>query len=414
MAKTRQGRAIDNHVQKRARRRTEQEVCESKKMKRKAHDLPTEIFYDILSRLPLTFLLGSAKSTCKLWRSIITDPMFSQLQMPQALTNPGNLYSSLGDSNLYFAYKPLGDKIVAMKLPGELGGNKYKNLVSSGGLMCYHDIEEKSIYICNPIIGDHVKINSQYFEREGSFGFGYAPLSKKYKYLQVIFEKQPKPRITVAILTLGEESWRVLADHQNPIINQFPVYCNGALYWLGPNLFIDEDTEYQVVSFDVETEKFRRRRILPKGTSRNFQSCDRHLAVLGETVAFVTANWQGCFQEIWTLIDEAEDIWVQPPRISKPGKACYRFMGLWMNQDLYGMEIAPVVLRNRQTKRKVDRHKFRKRWLVYNPDNEKHTAIQFPFVTDDPHRVIAHVGSLVSPSKIVAAAAKQPSFATSG
>ncbi|KAF9615591.1 hypothetical protein IFM89_024680 [Coptis chinensis] len=224
------------------------------------NDLPVEILFEILSRLPLKYLLQAAKYTCKLWNNITKDSLFPELHVARTSKILVTCTRFTGYHNL-FADKPHSDAIVGMKLCGDLGGDNYTDIQSSAGLICYRALHEKSIYICNPITWDRVKIPSENVGREVDFGFGYAHLSKKYNYFQVSHGLQPNPRLSAAILTL-----------RFPISNS-PFYSDGALYWVASTVFCMDEIEYQVVSPDLETERFRAMRILPIGTSRNFKGC---------------------------------------------------------------------------------------------------------------------------------------------
>ncbi|KAF9593063.1 hypothetical protein IFM89_020070 [Coptis chinensis] len=220
--------------------------CQKLGTKYELNDLPYDVVFSILLRLPITTLV-QIQCTCKLWRDIIkNDTLFSVMQFLRTVKNPGLIYTLEGSSTLYYVDNPL----------------------------CWLEVTW-SIYICNPITGDRFKlptltppVKDTY---RGSWGFGYAPLSKKYKYVQII-PKRIRSKLegrehftytytyTAEIFTLGGESWRELACVPLGLMSRiYPtadVYCNGTLYWAMSPSFND------VVSFDLETEEFQERRVL--------------------------------------------------------------------------------------------------------------------------------------------------------
>ncbi|KAF9593061.1 hypothetical protein IFM89_020068 [Coptis chinensis] len=245
----------------------------------------------------------------------MNDPLFTELQLSLAVKNPGHLYTLKRDSNLYFADKPLDTTVgngmkrslewdwdwewykrlkttVGIKLPGEwYSGNNYASCQS---LMCYQKTN-RSIYVCNPITGDRVKLLSQHLANSicGSWGFGYAPLSKKYKCVQLLRKRiHPKPkgrnsfkcRSTAEVFTLGGESWRELGhipldmNHFRPTTH---VYCSGALYWVPSPSFTNWTQHLRLI------EQFQERRVWRTGLKHRRQSWRAHLTVLRENVAFV-------------------------------------------------------------------------------------------------------------------------------
>ncbi|KAF9623239.1 hypothetical protein IFM89_000728 [Coptis chinensis] len=209
---------------------------------------------------------------------------------------------------------------------------KFTRFASCAGLVCCPAKGDKSIYICNPVLGDYVEIPCENDCGYTFVGFGYAPLSKKSKYVQ--FSCDPQPGTTPKIFTLGDKSWRVLVHV--PFWFDFlqsPVYCNGVLYWV--TYFYEDESQHHVFSFDLKTEKFRLRRpVCLKGTG-------------------------------YKLIRETG---------GRPG---------------------------------VVKHIMGKTFLSYHAENRIHTAIRLPFAKDldadgnSLQLVFTHVGSLVSPSKIV-------------
>ncbi|KAF5183024.1 hypothetical protein FRX31_027389 [Thalictrum thalictroides] len=231
------------------------------------------------------------------------------------------------------------------------------------------------------------------------WGFGYAPLSKKYKYITVLLaDKQQKPPLISAIFTLGEKRICRKFDIKPFIMLYFgswslpALYHNGALYWTVAHVANGDKSVPHLVSLDLDTEKFRR------------------------------------LQEVWVPMDEAKNIWVQKYRYFalKPGLygveftgSCsvdFTLSGFWQNQELYGLErtyrlsFTPQRIEHISPSGHSLYEIYETRCLSYNKDSETYTALHLPFAKDAsgqdilPRFVTTHIGSLVSPSKIVAAA----------
>ncbi|KAF9593120.1 hypothetical protein IFM89_020330 [Coptis chinensis] len=205
--------------------------------------------------------------------------------------------------------------------------------------------------------------------------------------------KNPGHVYGIQVFTLGGESWRELEHVPYPApARHGPVYCNGVLYWSAGH-----SVPYFVLSFDLDTEQFQKRRVFPTG---NRIVGFNYLVVLGENVSFVL-DLPPDYLEVWRLMDEKKNIWVKKyhlcrtPKLSRTG---FKLSGLWMNGDLYGM----------RTIKKKD-GTIVKRLYSYNAESEKYTVIKLPFTKNRnaesilPCLVLNHVGSLISPSKIVTA-----------
>ncbi|KAF9593048.1 hypothetical protein IFM89_019879 [Coptis chinensis] len=304
--------------------------------------------------------------------NIITDdPLFPELHFSLGVKNPGHVYGIRG--NLCFVEKPK-DTTVGIKLHDVWPTNKNQKyylqndcyLSTCRSLMCYLTMRDKFIHICNPITQNHIKVPIPVaggISREDISGFGYAPQSKKYKYVRFLYRKLNNS-LTATVFTLGGESWREL-EHVPYPPRLGPVYCNGVLYWstglkAGP---------YFVLSFDLETEEFQKRRVFPTGTTYDRIVGVKYLVVLGENVSLVR-DLPPDYLEVWTLMDEKNNIWVKKyhlrrtPKLSRIG---FKLSGLWMNGDLYGM----------RTIKKKD-GTIVKRLYSYNAESEKYTAIKLP------------------------------------
>ncbi|KAF9593062.1 hypothetical protein IFM89_020069 [Coptis chinensis] len=204
-----------------------------------------------------------------------------------------------------------------MKLPMEQPEERFTCLASCRGLMCYRNPKDNSICICNPIIGDNVKIPLKHCDPV-SWGFGYAPLSKKYKCIELFckeIQREQDSSVTVMKLYIG---WMRGSFVRYPLTLRLR-YSN-----------------------------------------------------LGRTG----------FQEVWTLMNEAENTWVKT----------FSFPKIHKKQAEGGSE---------------------NRCLSYNPRSDLYSVIQLPFANDvdsdstSPELVITHVGSLLSPSEIVGTNRKQ-------
>ncbi|PIA33843.1 hypothetical protein AQUCO_04000132v1 [Aquilegia coerulea] len=115
--------------------------------------------------------------------------------------------------------------------------------------------------------------------------------------------------------------------------------------------------------------------------------------------------------KVSVLIDERKDEWVAMleipfgvPKGLRPANCEFLLCGLWMNEDLFCTEGKDLLTENA----------YEVRCYSYKLIDEAFNSIRLPFAKDvsgddiSPQLVISHVGSLVSPHKVMADAKQKP------
>ncbi|XP_022734817.1 F-box protein CPR30-like [Durio zibethinus] len=238
--------------------------------------LPEDIIVNILSRLPVKYLI-QLKCVSKPWLSLISDPQFAKLHLAQSKKNSISqrvllisepLESAaceasdddLDDaSKLIFelkypaAMKKTPDSVELVNAWLDLGG-------SCDGLICVVFNDER-IFLWNPTIREALELTKLGpFDPKGTFsyGLGYNCSTDDYKVVRVA---RPSPAVAsneteVEVLELKTNFWRRIQGLKSGIeIEGEGIFLHGALHWLasrqtGPKKF------YVIVAFHMVEEKF--------------------------------------------------------------------------------------------------------------------------------------------------------------
>ncbi|XP_042502785.1 F-box protein At5g49610-like [Macadamia integrifolia] len=249
-------------------------------------NLPRDIIYEILSRLPIESVLR-CMSVCKFWPTCRYDSYFIDLHFTKSMMHHRPPTLVLTKSSLFppMDYKMSsqlmlsaeegegGDWRKATHIPigdFELLKREYIDIVGScNGFLCIAP-RKGLVHIClyNPITRETMKLPKSHLfippknsstEIQNSFGFGIGSLSKKYKVIVVydLFRYDCSKIISYSeIITVGESSWRKL-DFPTLSYHQLladPVLLDGTLYRL---IASDDDHFNQyVLALDIDSEKF--------------------------------------------------------------------------------------------------------------------------------------------------------------
>eukprot|EP00268_Persea_americana_P024941 TRINITY_DN24311_c0_g1_i3.p1 TRINITY_DN24311_c0_g1~~TRINITY_DN24311_c0_g1_i3.p1 ORF type:complete len:429 (-),score=43.12 TRINITY_DN24311_c0_g1_i3:147-1433(-) len=342
--------------------------------------LPQEIIMDILSRLPIHFLL-QCTLVSKAWRNIIVrNPIFASMQHNQALENRHKSHGLMfclenpsKSPNLYLVERggaPHG-KLTVMYAQLTCLECWFDVIGSCNGLLCfsYYDngvggyCKSNRACVSNPITGECVILPSEDSKCAWISGFGFDSTRKEYKVVRVVHNRDAVLS-TAEIHTLGSNSWRRIEDDPHSrtkyMRSQSDVLVNGRLHWCSfPNKPIF------IFSLDMGHEQFEEVPVVTGLGSRGF---------------IYLVDWKGCLAivevELMLKDDDALHIWVMKE---------YNVKESWTRQ-------ANV--------------RWRPTWLYgstgYAPFYDE-GVIHDLQVTDHPrfrgrnrYRVIAHVGSLIS------------------
>ncbi|GFZ16190.1 hypothetical protein Acr_25g0005990 [Actinidia rufa] len=223
--------------------------------------LPDEIiFFDILTRLPVTSLLRF-RSVCKLWRSLICSPPFVELHLTRSLSHQLDgfalllpVYDHSSAKQHLLSVSHWGGPATHLLTLADSTEHPHvsENL---NGLVCLHrgngityqsaknSHSDHSVYICNPGRREIVKLPANF--QIPSFPFyvhhhlGFESSRNEYKVLNMrvakISSTERKCLIKYEIFTLGTDSWREIFPDSPPEAgglfgHQESVCVNDAIY----------------------------------------------------------------------------------------------------------------------------------------------------------------------------------------
>ncbi|XP_047943214.1 putative F-box protein At3g16210 [Salvia hispanica] len=212
--------------------------------------LPSEIFTDILLRLPLQ-TTATCKCVCKPWLDLIESDAFLESHFSKsapvlAVSMPAT------DSNRFHIFKMEEDKhdlITKFDFPqaSTIRG-------SANGLLLLKNPFIDHLYVCNPITREFVVLRGRLTCPRGDcYGFGVSRISGQHKVVYL------NPEYGCHVYTLEKGAlWRRV---ETPIpsfarcYGSTAAFVNGNLHWL-----VSDDCDYTAGSyiccFDVETESF--------------------------------------------------------------------------------------------------------------------------------------------------------------
>ncbi|XP_060190281.1 F-box protein At3g07870-like [Lycium barbarum] len=229
------------------KRRRKYEVSRTKIM-----DLPRVIMVEILSRLPIKSIFR-VKMVCT---------NYDYVSCPR--NRPIELSTEFHLPDL---------RVEGVNFWGEHYSRFNSTLIGS----CYGFIsilvgdswhENQFVYICNPLLGEYVKLSLPKWEkrnRSAVYGFCSSQASGKYIVLRSVLKKyRGRPEVTeLEVYTLGvDEKWRILGEGPFPRMGSFvtlrrtfgDVTVNGALHWINDD---DPHAMANIYSFDIGTEKVK-------------------------------------------------------------------------------------------------------------------------------------------------------------
>ncbi|KAI3959408.1 hypothetical protein MKW98_018998 [Papaver atlanticum] len=198
---------------------------------------------EILVRLPVKSLL-QVKCVCKHWRSLVRDPYFVGLHCNRSKACPKLLIFVCRPLSLLFSVDLFEGGVLLdqmkLELPYEHNPHRILNLVN--GLGCF--VHSKgTVLIYNPCTGDKTSwIESRVLKENNRvnrpfYGFGFDSKTKEHKVVCVWHSDDTSGYETGAIdvcevLTVGQNTWRMIDDVPPYKAYGESVYVNGVVYWL--------------------------------------------------------------------------------------------------------------------------------------------------------------------------------------
>ncbi|XP_043691362.1 F-box protein At3g07870-like [Telopea speciosissima] len=234
--------------------------------------LPSEVAFDILSRLPIK-TLARCRSVCKDMRRITHIRHFIKMHHNRA--TQGDIPPSLLlhgryciDAPLYLLQHDTPDDTLDGRAvfanPLFSSPKKEFDVVGScNGLLCLSDpMYYGPRFVCNPVTGEYISLPKpdKRTDIDIVFGFGYDEVANEFKVVRMLFHSVDlgcgsgtstfKLEGEVYSLSLGK--WRHIGDVPYALRGKSsPAFVNGALHWM-----TDEYREL-IVSFDLGKEEFR-------------------------------------------------------------------------------------------------------------------------------------------------------------
>ncbi|KAJ4982332.1 hypothetical protein NE237_033169 [Protea cynaroides] len=289
--------------------------------------LPEDLIVDILSRLPVKFLL-IFRCVCKLWYVLINDPVFIKMHISRSLVSNSNLgiiFRNLVRNNFIFGEVRVSElhnyssdeleqqTVIELnhpfKLPHYLG---FLGLVlgSCNGLPCLCSFfynAKKEILLWNPSTRRNQKVPSipeEYPKFDYNvYGFGHEPTTDYYTIVRIVKLSGALDSV-VAVYSLSTNSWKRIENMPfyltSPHLPHFPpVLANSALHWFAdreprPN---SASSEF-IASFDLQDEEYRELPLPDSDFVKN--NVDMNLGVLGGQLC-VLCSFLRIRVEVWLM-----------------------------------------------------------------------------------------------------------------
>ncbi|KAI6678976.1 hypothetical protein NL676_039772 [Syzygium grande] len=245
-------------------------------------DLPLDLLYHALFRVPTTSLL-KLRTVCREWRDIIDDPHFAAMQITSGIKTTRILL--VHDSTPEKRGFALDANFLSISIPkiARMYG-LYKARGSCHGLLCFEDIG--LTYLFNPLTREIATLTTArpsrlrgigqgVAERLHSIGIGVDRLTSRYKIVRVIYSFDPpddeagvvdypfrtswpdgkalraeSPRAEV--LDQGSRSWRDIGIAPSSLIPMDPVFAAGSIHWKAKGT----GGVIRICSFDIAKEEF--------------------------------------------------------------------------------------------------------------------------------------------------------------
>ncbi|KAI8012584.1 F-box protein CPR1 [Camellia lanceoleosa] len=237
-------------------------------------NLPQEVVFDILARLPVKSLL-QMRCVCKSWNSLINSPNFITSHTNQTLANNNNELVLLRhhtdgkDQFTVHCNNNTFNECTTFDCPFTNWTKYYFRVVGScDGLVCLSSHDQTAI-LWNPSIKRCLNLPTPRitYKSHGSYtfflGFGFDPLTNDFKVVRLVyfhtnFGYRLPAEVDVYMLSIG--TWRTV----NTVAPSYSLmYCvshafvNRACHWIGFEAMTKEIMRYLILSFNISTEVFR-------------------------------------------------------------------------------------------------------------------------------------------------------------
>ncbi|CAK9160067.1 unnamed protein product [Ilex paraguariensis] len=316
-------------------------------------ELPLDIVFDILSRVPVKSLLRF-RCVSEPWCNIIDQPHFASLQITRSSEEPTSLIvseptlrkSTLGlhpvkekEGTFETSENPLVEFDLSMyHATGSCNGLFYFAEYYSEGLIIVSNPLKREVQRLPPAPAKNIDTRLNFFK---TYGMGFDNSTKTFKLVCVFFQERtfgpPRYRLGTLVHTLGTGSWREISQVPPYPICSKPVFAHGALHWIvHPYVRYHDTTEGMIVSFDLRKEKFS----LPSHPNFHSKDCEFfQLVDLNGNLGMADLSCKSKI-EIWVMKDFERKQWVREYRIeicAAEGRFDNRHIeviGLWKHGDI--------------------------------------------------------------------------------
>ncbi|KAK0603284.1 hypothetical protein LWI29_003379 [Acer saccharum] len=352
-------------------------------------NLPHEVALDILSRLPVSSLV-QFKCVCKSWRVLAEEKRLPSIHHARATSrNPCLILNSACQIKNKLQFICSGDgfnqKVRSLDTPM----SEYQVVGSCNGLLCITNSYYDPIVICNPIIGDYIKLpKSTWFPmQEVALGFGCLPTSMQYKVVRFVFYIKSQVESHAEILTLGtDHTWRSIGPVPGWLeLKPSQALVNGALHWVTLFFQYNPGPRLRVISFDLAVEKFQ---WIELPSFDCFFASNCHLVAL-----------EGCLSAVHLLGNKGIDIWVMKE---------YNVEESWIKKYSIGMYVPASLVENTRpqiyevvcilNKGNILLRYKNGAFVLYNPENLEPPRQRPQTSARTAQRLIAQVMGLKLPS----------------
>ncbi|XP_058211841.1 F-box protein CPR1-like [Rhododendron vialii] len=255
-------------------------------------DLPGEIVYDILSRLPVKSL-HRFKSVSKPWLALITDPEFVKSHLHHQSTNNDNMNQKLiicsaASPSIYSVdYQAPDHTVTELKIPCK--SKSWVSVMGSFNGVVLLSIDDVELCLWNPSTRMYQKLSPspdcQY--KNMTYGLGYDSVSDGFKVVRAVVSPLTKDPTPVYVFTSKLSSWKRIEDLGNSSFGDAPgTVMDGAPHWV-VTFNHDMYSTCGIVCFDATEEKFNE---VPMPICVDANSCI-DLGVLGGWLCVVDNSW---------------------------------------------------------------------------------------------------------------------------
>ncbi|KAJ0478343.1 putative F-box domain-containing protein [Helianthus annuus] len=280
-------------------------------------ELPSEIRYDILSRIPVKSLVH-CRCVSKQWRNYINDPYFETMYAKRAavINDPTIIMFRQSPSNVpnspctlsFLEYKEeagagsctlkLNKKPPSMEFMCKRWNDRHPRFIVLGS--CYgflyssqrHSNDACTFVVINPIRRECYELPPINTPLQFESGLGFDESTNSFKMVCVMANLHPdKEGLCTMVHVLGTGSWREIPQVPSHPMCGEGVFANGHMHWLtSMNVYCP------IIRFDMKTEEFGVIKPPRKGPLGSYV----HLVDLNGEVGFVyiAMNYS---VEVWVL-----------------------------------------------------------------------------------------------------------------